>query len=363
MAQDSAKAIALSADATIIYQSAINPNAIDNTREKPNDVTYSVDIFLQKEIAAIHGKTLMHLEGGQGKGVDNKLLLFNKVNRDADEDNDVHISEAWYQQNFFKEKLSLTVGKLDATVNWDNNAFTNDETKQFLRTIFRNNPTIEFPDNTPGLTIQTQVPAWLEISVGLLSSDGELEKIDQDVFEIVQADFKTKFSDLEGNYRVIGWRNTSPHAKWTAPDSSANAYGFSVCLDQALPMGIGAFARYGWENPNAYSLDAQAEDSVNFFSLEQSWSIGLNIQGKPWGRENDLLALAVGSIVPSSDYKKATNKTAESEGHLEAYYNARFNDHFAISPDYQLIWNPYGNDVANGKESISVIGVRVQITF
>jgi hypothetical protein len=45
-AQDTVKGIELSAGITIIYQSAINPNAIDNSKEKPNDASYSVDLFL-----------------------------------------------------------------------------------------------------------------------------------------------------------------------------------------------------------------------------------------------------------------------------------------------------------------------------
>jgi hypothetical protein len=362
-AQDTTKGIELNADATIIYQSAIHPNAIDNTKEKPNDATYSVDIFLAKNFPSIGGKALMHIEGGQGKGVENKLLLFNSVNRDVDEDDDVHITEAWYEQNMLHEKLALTIGKLDATVNWDNNAFGNDETKQFIGALFRNNPTIEFPDNTLGLKAQTKFPDWLEFSLGLLSSNCDLEKIDQHVFGIAQIDFKTDFDSLEGNYRLIGWRNSCPHALWSDFSKTGDAYGFAMCFDQHIPGGIGLLARYGYTNPKVLDIYAYADDSLGYFSLEQCWSVGMQIQGKPWGRENDILAAAVGQSTPSSDYKKATGRMAETEGHVEVYYNVAFNDHFVLSPDYQLIWNPYGKDAPNGNESIWVIGVRAQIAF
>jgi hypothetical protein len=362
-AQDSAMGIELSADATIIYQSAIHPDAIDNTKEKPNDVTYSIDIFLEKKLSSINGKTLMHIEGGQGKGVENKLLLFNSVNRDVDEDNDSHITEAWYKQNFWHEKLALTIGKLDATVNWDNNVFGNDETKQFIGAIFRNNPTIEFPDNTLGLKFQTKLPEWLEISLGMLSSNCNLEKVDQHVFGIAQINVKTNFDSLEGNYRFIGWRNSCSHMLWSDPSKDGNAYGFALCFDQQLPAGIGLLARYGYTNPEVFNVDDRQADTAGYFSLEQCWSVGFQIQGKPWGWENDVLAVAIGQITPSADYKKTTGRLAENEGHIEVYYSVTFNDHCALSPDYQLIWNPFGKDAPKGSEPISVIGVRAQINF
>jgi high affinity Mn2+ porin len=336
-AQDTPKDLELNADATIIYQSAINPNAVDNKKEKPNDATYSVDLFLAKNFPTISGKTLMHIEGGQGKGVGNKLLLFNSVNRDVDEDNDIHITEAWYEQNMLHEKLVLTVGKLDATVNWDNNAFANDETKQFIGAVFRNNPTIEFPDNTLGLKAQTRCLDWIGFSVGLLSSNCDLEKVDQHVFGIAQIDLKTNFDSLEGNYRLIGWRNSCPHALWSDFSKTGNAYGFALCFDQQLPCGIGLLARFGYSNPEALNIDDYTAESAGYFSLEQSWSFGAQMEGKLWGRETDIVAAAVGQITPSSDYKKATGRISETEGHIEIYYNASFNEHFALTPDYQLI--------------------------
>jgi hypothetical protein len=362
-AQDLAKGIEINTDATIIYESAISPNAVDNKKEKPNDATYSIDIFLENNLPSIDGKALMHIEGGQGRGVGDKLLLFNGVNRDVDEDNDIHITEAWYEQHLFHEKLALSIGKLDATVNWDHNAFANDETKQFIGSIFRNNPTIEFPDNTLGLKARTLFPDWLVISIGLLSSNRDLEKIDRHVFGIAQATVKTHFDSLEGNYGLIGWRNSCHHALWFDPSKDGNAFGFALCFDQQLPGGIGLMGRYGYSNPEVFNVDDRQADSAGYFSLEQCWSAGFQIQGKPWGRETDVLAAAIGQITPSSDYKKATGRSAENEGHVEIYYSMTFNEHFALSPDFQFLWNPYGKDALKGRETISVIGARAQINF
>ena len=34
------------------------------------------------------------------------------------------------------------------------------------------------------------------------------------------------------------------------------------------------------------------------------------------------------------------------ESHLELYYNFKVNEHLRISPDIQVVWNPYGDDAS-----------------
>jgi uncharacterized coiled-coil protein SlyX len=48
--------------------------------------------------------------------------------------------------------------------------------------------------------------------------------------------------------------------------------------------------------------------------------------------------------------------------HLEAYYRIHVNDYLAISPDFQYIINPFGDDVQDA-ENIFVGGARVQVGF
>ncbi|RKY40564.1 MAG: hypothetical protein DRP76_01710, partial [Candidatus Omnitrophota bacterium] len=67
--------------------------------------------------------------------------------------------------------------------------------------------------------------------------------------------------------------------------------------------------------------------------------------------------------IPSDDYKKANALKAKSESHLEAYYNFKINQHLSVSPDIQVIWNPYGGDATNGDKTIVVVGLRAQVDF
>ena len=76
-----------------------------------------------------------------------------------------------------------------------------------------------------------------------------------------------------------------------------------------------------------------------------------------------IFALAFGQVEPSDDYKKVNGLKARSEKHLEAYYNFKVNDHLSVSPDIQVIWDPYGRDAVNGDKTIFIGGIRTQVDF
>ena len=90
----------------------------------------------------------------------------------------------------------------------------------------------------------------------------------------------------------------------------------------------------------------------------------MQLKGSFWNREDDILGLALGQVTPSGEYKKAdSNLNAKDEGHFEAYYNYKVNEHLTLTPDLQVIWNPYRDDASNGKSTITVVGMRGQVDF
>ena len=100
----------------------------------------------EKEFAN-YGKAFVHLETGDGAGIEDELKVFSNVNRDADDsDNSVSVTEVWYEHYPENMPLTITAGKIDATGFIDTNEYANDECGQFLGRIFRNSPTIEFAD-------------------------------------------------------------------------------------------------------------------------------------------------------------------------------------------------------------------------
>ena len=350
--------LSIGGGATFVVQGTHNANATGSNGEDVTDASYSIDLEIEKEFKEVDGKAFMHLETGQGAGVEDELTLFSNVNKDANTDTNVRIAEVYYEQNLFNKKMALIFGKLDPTVYLDTNAYANDETAQFLGRIFRNSPTIEFPDNSAGLRLSLLPSELFDIELGILDADADWEDAFDSVFLGGQINFRPKLLDREGNYRILGWLNDRNHTKWldTAKDKE-EGYGFGLSFDQELTDYLGAFLRYGWQDPEVYLTGSS-------FSLEQSWSTGLQIKGGLWRRENDILGLAVGQAIPSDDYKKAdATRNARKEGHFEAYYNIHINEHLHLSPDLQVIWNPYGDDVAGKKDTITVVGMRAQVDF
>jgi carbohydrate-selective porin OprB/uncharacterized coiled-coil protein SlyX len=356
---------------TMIIQGTNNVNnATEGVEKKVSraDTSYSADITLGKEFSQVNGKVFLHLEAGQGAGFEDDLTLYSNVNRDADNDNNVRLTEFWYEQGLFKDRVALTFGKLDPTAYFDNNEAANDETTQFLGRIFRNSPVIEFPDNTAGIRLAYLPVDWLELNYGILDGDGDWEKIGDSLFNIGQVAFKTSFFQLPGNYRLLGWHSNVNHTKWSDLNQVKEAtYGFGLSFDQKISESVTLFARYGWQNPKVYNPEITAVGGHNY-SLEHSWSAGLQVEGKPWKRENDVLGFTVGQAFASGDYKKYGSATvaspqAKPEGHLEAYYRIWLNEHLSVSPDLQYIWNPFGRDVADDKRGIFVGGMRAQVDF
>lgn len=351
--------LTIQAGTTFVVSGTHNANAdsLSHPKEDVSDGSYSVDLALEKNFQDI-GKAFLHLEAGKGSGVEDELKVFSNVNRDAsNSENRLELTEAYYEHYLKMIPLTLTFGKLDPTVYIDDNAYANDETSQFLGRCFRNSSVIEFPDNSAGIRLGFSPYELLEFNFVAQDADSDWEDIFDGIFLAGQVNFKPKLLGREGDYRLIGWLNDRNHIKWldTMKDKE-EGYGFGISFDQELTDNLGLFLRYGWQNPKVYLTG-------NSFSLEQAWSGGLQIKGKPWGREDDILGLAFGQIIPSDDYKKANSLKAKSEKHLEVYYNLKINEHLHLSPDLQVIWDPYGKDAANGESTIVVGGLRGQVDF
>jgi len=351
--------IEIGAGATFVVQgtSKANGDDLSENGEDVTDTSYSIDLELEKEFDD-YGLAFIHLETGDGAGVEDELQVYSNVNRDADDsDNSVSLTEVWYEHYFKILPITLMVGKIDGTVLIDNNEYANDEATQFLGRIFRNSPTIELPDNAAGLKVAFSPFKLVDIDGLIMDADGDWEDIGDDTFIAGQLNLKPNFLDRNGNYRFIAWLSNRDHTKWNnSSNIQEEAYGFGICFDQELTDTLGAFARYGWQDPEVY-LNGES------FSLEHFYSIGLQLKGTLWKRNEDVLGCAFGQIFPSDDYKNANSVNAETESHLEAYYSFKANKHLTLSPDIQVIWNPYGDDAANGKDTILVGGLRGQVDF
>ncbi|MFA5118974.1 MAG: carbohydrate porin [Candidatus Omnitrophota bacterium] len=350
--------LSLSVGATTITQGVDHANGDDQLSEKESvtDSTISVDIALNKKFED-YGEAYVYITAGQGAGIEDELKVFSNVNYDVDNDQNVRLAEAWYEHYFKPFSGALGFGKIDATRYIDMNNYANSETTQFIGRMFGNSPVIEFPSNAAGIHFGMSPIDLFDINLVALDADGDWEDTFDSLFISGQVNIKPKLLNREGNYRLYAWNNGANHTKWSdAAKDKENSFGFGSSMDQELTDNLGLFARYGWQDPKVY-LNGDS------FSLSQSWSIGPQLKGVLWGRAADVLGIGFGQVIPSKQYKRSNSVLARAESHLECYYNLKVNDHLSLSPDVQVIWQPFGKDASRGDDTLIVGGLRGQIDF
>ena len=336
---------------TLNLQNLQNSNVVapvndDGDMLEPNKTPtvgqYSVDLTVEKAFDD-NNKAFIHLETGKGN-INYYLDSYAGINRDADDTGVVRVSEAWFEHKF-TDKFSMSAGVLDPTIALDNNAYANNETTQFIGSMFRNAVNISFSDNAFGIKANYETD-FVDFAVQYLDASN-YEDITKYGFASAQVNFKPNFiDDMDGNYRVYGWTNTNDYAKIGDEEESEKHYGFGISIDQQLSDVFGAFARYSLNNKN---ID----------NASQTWSLGLQAKLNLIGEE-DIVALAYGQVDPSGKYKDYINENAKSENHLELYYSWNVTSYLAISPDFQMVENPYFDENA---DTAYVSSIRMQISF
>jgi len=322
------------------------PVSDDGKELEPNKTPtigqYSVDLTVEKAFDD-NNKAFIHLETGKGN-INYYLDSYAGINRDADDTGVVRVSEAWFEHKF-TNAFSVTAGILDPTIAVDNNAYANNETTQFIGSMFRNAVNIAFSDNAFGVKAVYET-GFADFSVQYIDAS-DYQDITKYGFASAQVNFKPNFiEDMEGNYRIYGWTNTNDYEKIENDEETEKDYGFGISIDQQLSDIFGAFARYSLNNKN---IDAAS----------QTWSLGLQAKINGIGEE-DVVAVAYGQVDPSEKYKDYIDENAKSEQHLELYYSWNITNYLAISPDFQMIENPYFNDTA---DTAYVGSIRMQISF
>jgi len=302
----------------------------------------------------------LHLEAGNGAGIDDRIPTLSSFNGDAVGDDDKpSFTEVWYLHKFQYLGTVLEIGKLclggpgdnspDDAIAFDGNEYANNERNQFLSGGFVNNLALELPDNGLAAAMRISPGEWVDISLAVADADADWDDIFNDVFSITEINFKPEIAGHPGNYRIYGWFNGSDHENLKDPTKTReDNYGVGLSFDQEITESLGIFARYGWQR-----------GSVS--QVEHAWSAGLQCSGKFYGREDDTFGLAYGMAVIGDDWKDANSGiNAGDEHHVELYYNLKVNEHLNISPDIQWVKNPNGD---RDNDDVSAFGIRAQLSF
>ncbi len=329
---------------TGIVQGSLEADDIDPDGANHTDGNWSLDIEIEAHIGE-NGLGFVAIEVGQGDNLNDELSVFHAVNGDATGgDSGLEIIEAWYEHYFRDEMITLTVGKIDPSNYVDGNAVANDETAQFLNGGLVNSLAIEFPDdNGAGVHVAITPNDFIELNVAWAEADADWEDVFNDSFGIAEINIMPGFLGRDGNYRFYAWYNGSDKTKLDGSgDNDEDGWGVGVSLDQQLTDNITAFARLAVQDDEVYEV-------------ETAWSLGAEIKGTKWNRENDAFGIAIAQAILSDNITPDDSETL-----IEIYYSYAVNDQLFITPDIQIIDSPGGDD---DNDTLFVFGVRGQVNF
>ncbi len=365
--------IELSGDVTGIVQGTSNMDGGDH-----QDGAYTFDFNIATHFGG-YGNFYIHLEGGDGEGLNDNVPSFSVPNYDAyaTENNkneaDLTISEAYYDFSFWKDRAAFDIGKMDISVLFDENEAAGDETTQFLSNIFVKSMglTIPEPDNfyCPAAMVRVAPKDWLEFRfVGASVEDNNWENLFDHAFGAVQVNFRPKIKGRQGNYRFYAWLDGRNHMKnkylsfatdnYKDYHADENQTGFGVSFDQQLNDKIIAFFRYSYTDDDLATWNGD-DGKWEMIPFNQTWSTGLQVSGAYWKREDDAVGVAYGQTILTDDYEQANDHTA-NEQYVEAYYRLQLLERFALTGDFQWIKNAGGDSQAS---DIYIFGLRSQIDF
>ena len=336
----------------------------------------------------IEGKIFAHFRLGQGTGVPLRPTYTGTVNTTAfqtnagTDDSFAILAQAWYQLGVplprdgvkanSRERLSLTFGKIDPFVFFDQNAAADDESAKFLNSVFVHNPLLDSGGGVradaygfaPGAIVQYgnahQKGSEWGLSLGVFASGpgANFSNSLAGPFVIAQAQTATRLDYLPGNYRAYLWHN-GRGAGYDGVERRHSGLGYSA--DQKVADDLTLFARYGH----------QLKGQVRF---DRALTLGAEISGSRWGRAADSLGMALGALRTSENFRNdslaldANNDGTADFGYqasgwekqAELYYRFRINSRFELSPDLQLVQRPAA-DGARG--TVTVLGLRARVGF
>lgn len=266
------------------------------------------------------------------------------------------ISEYWYQQKLFNNKVRLKVGKQDANTDF---CFLNSGW-DFMNTAFSINPTVllpTYPDQSFGFMAEVNPKEWLSIRNGIYSRYNV-------PFNITEVEFKPTIKKLPGRYMIGAWEMSDSSGMSVAEsmDTSGNVYynnfnrnfGAYVEFEQMVykekknddndMQGLVVFGQFGISPSNR-------NDMARYVGG------GLHYRGPIPNRDKDLAGIAIGSGTFAPRLGDITSQVGD-ETAIEAFYRVQISPWFYLQPDVQFITRPSGY-----YESSVAIGLRSVITF
>ncbi len=262
-----------------------------------------------------------------------------------DADGRTQLSEFWFEQKLFEDKLRIKIGKVDASGEFG----PCEHAADFISPSFTQTPNIlgfpSYPDPATSVNVFVKPTEHCYASFGLYDgathkgtntgSYGPAKFFGAGLFLIGEGGAMWELGEkLNGRAGVGAWYDTSEFEKLSGGTESG-ARGAYLIVDQkawrAKPdekdndRGISVFLRYGWADPD-------------LSNMEHHLAVGLAWAGPLAARPDDILGLGV----TAARFSGHAGTDEDYEVAIELFYKLRALKFLAIQPDLQYIHNPGG---------------------
>ena len=310
-----------------------------------NEFNSRVDLEIGYDLNSSNSFNLQ-LRMSDGNGLDfGSISSINAVVPGDDKDFKKPVILQGYYSFFGHKKISFDIGQMDPYAFFDGNNYSDDESETFLNLAFIHNPLLDVGGDlnpgtyggTPGIHFKyshNSIFAQLATYGSGLGADFE-ESIHNRITIAQLTWFQEMTEDLKKSYRLYYWdRKKGIDVDGNSLMPKATGWGLSV--DHDINNYFSLLSRFG------KSLDSSKDESIS-----NAFTAGLNISGSLFGRADDNIGIATGSIKMYED---------DNERFSEIYYKFFINKNFEISGSVQNL-----NMIDS--ESIDILSVRSKLFF
>ncbi|AWM33834.1 carbohydrate porin [Hymenobacter nivis] len=290
-----------------------------------------------------------------------------------------------------KRFLALNVGKFSIADYFDQNSYAHDPRTQFFNWSLMGAGGWDYPANVRGYTVGAvleYVSPEMALRAAITSmptdANGAILDYHYGTAQGLTVELTKPYTlgGHPGAVRLLGFRNQAAMGSYRlavrdiGPDGAditsvrtngRTKYGFVVNAEQEVSPEVGVFGRFSYN-------DGHNETWV-FTEIDHSLSVGATSTGARWKRPTDRLGAAavVNGLSPEHRAYLAAGGSGFilGDGQLaygleyigEVYYSIDFpRYHTALSPDYQIIFNP-GYNTNRLPGPVHVLGMRVHVEF
>lgn len=233
----------------------------------------SADLFFTAGIAqnTVFFADIVGLSGAPPDTEIPRLTLLNGYTARLVRQNELNLREVWLRTELFGQRLALTTGRLDLTNYFDQNAFSNDESTQFLSDALVNNQMLGLSSNGTGVAAELDTKNGFRLKFGLQQSKTDATNLSDSMYTLSEVGYTfTPLGLPEGTYRT--WFRTDNTSTQTR-----TGVGFSV--DQKLTNAVGLFGRYGTQDLDNNGRNHYFSAGVGFqngfiFNPQDTWGVG-----------------------------------------------------------------------------------------